>query len=316
MEHDHMIETFATNGSNHSLYIGSLPRRAPCRQNFADAHISHLCSEVIAEESVAVAPQIVRELFKGKCLPQLLSRPLCGRVGGRIEVKHATAVMGQHQNHVRNLETDGGQGEEVDGDQMLSVILQECAPGLRRRLAAGHHVFADAALTDIDAQLEQLTVDSWSTPRGIPPAHLPDQISDSREMTGRPGCPRRTFQVQNRRKPARCQAMTVCGLTMASAERQSRHSRGIQIHNRWSPEVNFGRFAPYLWSTPIWWRRAKFSSRRAARERKIEHRVASSVVREMSIGENYEGEYDSHPLRKFEIFKRHTSLTLDGRTVV
>src|ERR1700682_650352 len=30
----------------------------------------------------------------------------------------------------------------------------------------------------------------------------------SREMAGRPGWPRRTFQVQNSRKPARCQAMT------------------------------------------------------------------------------------------------------------
>jgi hypothetical protein len=47
----------------------------------------------------------------------------------------------------------------------------------------------------------------------------------SREMTGRPGWPRRTFQVQNKRKAARCQATTASGLTMASAERQSRQRR-------------------------------------------------------------------------------------------
>src|SRR5215813_12226889 len=40
---------------------------------------------------------------------------------------------------------------------------------------------------------------------------------------------------------------------------------------------------------PIWWRRARFSSSRAARERKIEDRVARAVLRKMSIGgENYE----------------------------
>ena len=33
MEHDHMIEAFATNGANHPLNIGSLPRRARCRQD-------------------------------------------------------------------------------------------------------------------------------------------------------------------------------------------------------------------------------------------------------------------------------------------
>jgi hypothetical protein len=58
---------------------------------------------------------------------------------------------------------------------------------------------------------------------------------------------------------------------MANAERQSLHG------------VNFGRFLPDRWSTPIWWRRARFSSLRAARERKIEDRVAKSVVREINV---------------------------------
>jgi len=48
MEHDHMIEALAPNGTNHSLYIGSLPRRARCGQDFANAHVSHLFSEVKA----------------------------------------------------------------------------------------------------------------------------------------------------------------------------------------------------------------------------------------------------------------------------
>jgi hypothetical protein len=68
-------------------------------------------------------------------------------------------------------------------------------------------------------------------------------LRTSREMSGRPGWPRRTFQVQNKRKPARCQAMTVFGLTMASAERQSLQTRDSQTHNKRSPEVNFGRFS-------------------------------------------------------------------------
>jgi len=74
----------------------------------------------------------------------------------------------------------------------------------------------------------------------------------SGEMMGRPGWPRRTFQVQNRRNPARCQAMTVSGLTMVSAECQPRQRRDRQIHNRRSAEVNFRRFAAVLRSTPIW----------------------------------------------------------------
>src|SRR6202008_4795702 len=66
---------------------------------------------------------------------------------------------------------------EVDGDQLLGMILEKRAPRLRRRFAVAHHVFADAALTDVDAELEQLTVDPWGTPRRVLSAHLSDQTS-------------------------------------------------------------------------------------------------------------------------------------------
>ena len=54
--------------------------------------------------------------------------------GCHIEMQNATPVMGQHQKHVKDLKTDSGHGEKVDGDQLLGMILQECAPGLRRGL--------------------------------------------------------------------------------------------------------------------------------------------------------------------------------------
>jgi hypothetical protein len=75
-----------------------------------------LFSEVIAKDPIAVPQQVTRELVKGKCLPQLLSRPLRGWVGGHVEVQNATPVMGQHQKHVKDLEADRGHGEEVDGE--------------------------------------------------------------------------------------------------------------------------------------------------------------------------------------------------------
>src|SRR6516162_1790673 len=101
MQHDHMIETLMANGADHPFYVSSLPTRARCRQNFADTHISHLFPEVSAENSIAVAQQVARKLGEGKGLPQLLSRPLRGRVGGNVEVQNATAVMGQNQEDVK-----------------------------------------------------------------------------------------------------------------------------------------------------------------------------------------------------------------------
>src|SRR6202795_3239579 len=175
MEHDHMIEALAPNGTNHPLHIGSLPRGARRRQHFADAHVSDMPAKCITEDSIAVAQQVARELVKGKGFPQLLSCPLGGRVGGYIEVENAPAVMSQHQKHVKHLEANSRHGKEIDGDQLLGVILQESSPILRPRLVAVHHIFADAAFTDVDAELEQFTMDEKCAPTGGVWAHPADQ---------------------------------------------------------------------------------------------------------------------------------------------
>src|SRR5207247_10155900 len=185
--------------------------------------------------------------------------------------------MSQHQKYVKDLEPDGGHGEEVDRDQLLGMVLQEGAPSLRRRFAAAQHISIYLLTLLSPMSMPSLSSSPWM--RGAPQPGFSRHIlrirsRTSLEMTGRPGFPQRTFQVQNKRKAARCQATTVSGLTMANAERQSRQRRDRQIQSRRSPVVNFGRFPADLWSTPIWWRRARFSSPRDARERKIEAKDA------------------------------------------
>ena len=80
-----MIEALATNGSNHSLRIGSLPRRMRCRQDFADAHVSHLFPELSAENSIAVAQQVARKLGEGNGLRSCC--PVHSAVGWAVTLK-------------------------------------------------------------------------------------------------------------------------------------------------------------------------------------------------------------------------------------
>src|SRR5215472_14752136 len=86
--------------------------------------------------------------------------------------------MGKHQKQVKNRKTDGGDGEEIDGDQLLGMILKEGTPSLRGRFVAAQHVFADTALSDVDAQFEQFAKDAGCTPAGILLAHPADKMSD------------------------------------------------------------------------------------------------------------------------------------------
>jgi hypothetical protein len=63
---------------------------------------------------------------------------------------------------------------------------------------------------------------------------------------GRPGFPFRTFQAQNRRKPLRCQPMTVETLTMKTRDCQSFQAALSQAHSNRSAAVSFDRLTEAL----------------------------------------------------------------------
>jgi hypothetical protein len=88
----------------------------------AQRAVARLPKSFIAEDGIAVPEQVTRDLVKGKGLPQLLSRPLRGRVGGDIAVKNATPVMGQYQKHVKHLEPEGGQENNDDAEEPSSGV--------------------------------------------------------------------------------------------------------------------------------------------------------------------------------------------------
>jgi hypothetical protein len=70
---------------------------------------------------------------------------------------------------------------------LLDMILEEGAPSLRRGFMAARHVFADAALSDLDGKFEQFAMDAGCTSARIVPAHLADQMSDLMRNDGSAG---------------------------------------------------------------------------------------------------------------------------------
>jgi hypothetical protein len=79
--------------------------------------------------------------------------------------------------------------------------------------------------------------------------------------------------------------------------------------------VNFGRFLAERQSTPIWCRSARISTRRAARERKTESRVARNGDKALNMGlASHSGiSGNPHDLREIE-FTRSTILIWKPKT--
>src|SRR5215469_16736101 len=120
----------------------------------------------------------MRKVFEREGVSQLLSRPLRGWMTGHVKVNNATAIMGQKKKHIEDLETNGWNREEVNRDKLREVVLEKGTASLRGRPTGSPHVFTDARLADVDAELEQFSVSTRCAPSRILPTHPTDQIAD------------------------------------------------------------------------------------------------------------------------------------------
>src|SRR4051812_46121161 len=71
------------------------------------------------------------------------------------------------------------------------MIEKERSPALRRRSSSPRHVLGDRGLADIDAELEEFSMDAWSAPERIGKTDLPDQPPNFRRDAWPAGTPTR-----------------------------------------------------------------------------------------------------------------------------
>src|SRR5437899_12892436 len=209
----------------------------------------------------------------------MVGRSILRGMGGDAAVKDPASLMSQHQQYVEDLEAQSRNNVY----QILHVIFQESPPRLGWRLPATNQILAHAGLADVHTEFEQFAVNPGGSPGWVRSAHQTDQIAYVFWNRRTPHWPRWTFHVQKRRKPFRCQAITVSGLTTMSAERQSGHIPPSTDQRSRSSGVNFGFFTERC-RTPSWCRSARFSNWRAARVLKTDDRATTSVLSIPSVG--------------------------------
>jgi hypothetical protein len=130
------------------------------------------------ENPIAVAQQRGRCTFPRKRLAQLVSRPLGVRMCRDSEVNYTTTLVRQHEKHIEDLKPNRRHGEEVYRYKAVDMILEESAPGLARRLAISHKVFAHARFANVDAELQQFAMNARRAPARIVFAHASNEIAN------------------------------------------------------------------------------------------------------------------------------------------
>src|SRR3954462_5368364 len=121
-EDDDVIQTLAANRTNEPFDIGPLPGRSWCGKHLFDAHGFYLIHEVLPEDSIPIAQEILGRGVPRKCFPQLLDCPLRGRMGSHCKVHDASALMRQHDKYIEDVEPDRRDSKEVHRHHRLHMI--------------------------------------------------------------------------------------------------------------------------------------------------------------------------------------------------
>ena len=96
-------------------------------------------------------------------------------------MQDAAALMGQHQNDVKDSKRGGGDGKEIDGHEFFGMVPEEGFPGFRAGGAAVlGTIFADSGIGDVEVELSQFGLNPSAAPSGIGLPHALNQRPEFR----------------------------------------------------------------------------------------------------------------------------------------
>ena len=87
VQDNHVIKAFATDASDQSFNVRTLPRGPSGNDDLLDAHVPHSAAEVLAVDPVAIAQQVARCLVPRKRLDDPLSDPRGGGAGVTLKCR-------------------------------------------------------------------------------------------------------------------------------------------------------------------------------------------------------------------------------------
>jgi hypothetical protein len=194
-EDENVVQTFAPDRTDEALGERILPWAVRCDDDFLDIHALHAAPKVLAVDLVTVAKEMARCGVVRESVDDLLSGPVGRRVLGDVEVDDPSAVMSEDDKNKEHAQACGGDGEEVEGDEVPHMVVEERPPRLRRAGAPPlWHKPRHGALGDVEAELQELAMDSGGAPKWVGSGHSGDQGPDL-DIDGWPtsGGPSREF---------------------------------------------------------------------------------------------------------------------------
>src|SRR5258708_7317229 len=176
-EYNDVVKAFSSDRTDQPFSICVLPRGARRRRSVANAYRSESADKDLTIGPVLVSNEIVGSLFPPACFRDLICDPFCGWMRCDAKPQNMSPAMPHDQQSIEQAKRDCRHDEHIHRSDPISVIAEECPPALGRRISSPDHVLGHAGLSDIDAELEQLSMDPRRSPQRIGNAHLADKLA-------------------------------------------------------------------------------------------------------------------------------------------
>src|ERR1700686_1363913 len=124
---------------------------------------------------VSIPNKISRGVVPRERLGDLARDPFRGWVCRHAKRHPKPSSVAHNDKTIQNLEGDRRQDKEVDRRDAVDVIAEKRPPALRRWPRMAAHVPSDRRLGDLEAELEQLTVNTRRAPQCVRTAHLANE---------------------------------------------------------------------------------------------------------------------------------------------
>src|SRR5712671_1865449 len=174
--------------------------------------------------------------------------------------------MPHDQQSIQQTKRNRWYDEQIHRRDAVGMIIEKCFPTLGRRPSTPGHILGYAGLTDIDAELEKLSVDPRRSPQWVCDAHLSDQPAyfwRHRRSTAT----RSRLPAPVRSESGAVPTEMVCGFTIANASRALGNNRYRQTNTNRSMALNQSFLGAVRLRTFICCRNVQISASSAARDR-------------------------------------------------
>src|SRR6266436_7630460 len=176
-EHNNVVKAFPSDRTDQPFSICVLPRGTRRCWSVANAHRSKSADKDLTIGPVPVTNEIAGSLFPAACFRDLICDPFCSWMRCDAKPQNMSSAVPHDQQSIEPAKRDCRNHEQIHRSDPVGMITKERSPAWGWRVPSLGHVLGRAGLSDIDAELEEFSMDPRRSPQRIGNAHLADKLA-------------------------------------------------------------------------------------------------------------------------------------------